>query len=208
MQNIISLADPYIKSLPSLLLKERTDLNAYAFSRNNIENLLDSTSSWNAVIASLINQGNPASQEAFIDVIEHRFNTKVTTEKQILELTGINIDWESKKLISFLKRCINTSKENKLYDTVYGSLKNGAKYNELLQLNPVDFGVSNSWENFFGTKTDINDLIKMAIYYVFSFDEKFYSESELKTLAESIEAPLAIILEAKIYFKTPVTIKI
>jgi hypothetical protein len=195
-----TLTDYYINILPGLQLKEATDLKAYVHARKAIEDGLNESSSWKDVIFQIVQASNPTSQEALIDVIEHQCKTKVENVDQILNIIGIDISQERNKLISFLDTCILSNRENKLFDLLYGALKSGSKYNDILKYKLSDYGLPESWINWNGDKTDISDLINMAIYYALDLGKKWYSESDLKAQSEKIEAPLSVILAAENYY--------
>jgi len=73
--------ESYLKSLPSLMLKDEIDLKSYLSRRKDIEDKYKQTKSWNAVITSVVYYDEPTSQEAFIDIVEEMYSTKVRDPK-------------------------------------------------------------------------------------------------------------------------------
>jgi len=191
----------YKKTLPSIELKEESDLKVYVKVRDDIECALNEGKSWDHVITKIVRQGVQPDQEVLIDVIEHRYKKKVKNAAQALKYLGANISLDSDKLKQFLDRCLLSNREAKFYDILYRAIKNGEKYNLILNsYNSSDFGLPENWINVYGNQTDKNSLIKMAMHYGLEFCDKGFKESELNAIAERIEAPLSVMLEAYDYY--------
>jgi hypothetical protein len=189
----------YLKSLPSLLLKDEVDLNAYVKRRKIIEDNYLQTKSWNSVIISAVFYDEPTTQEAFIDVIEEIYNTRVIDPKQLKELIGIQVDWTEETLISFLQLCIYTNRETKFSDVIENAFRYGAKYQDVLKYDIKEYGLPETWINWWGIEINKDDLVKLAIYYAFDLGYGF-PHADITKVKEKIEAPFDLLYEIVNYY--------
>jgi hypothetical protein len=181
------------------MLKDEIDLKSYISRRKDIEDKYKQTKSWNAVITSVIYYDEPTSQEAFIDVVEEMYNMKVKDPKHLLGLTGISVDWTAATLKIFLQLCIYTNHEVKLGDAIEHDLKCGAKYADIIKYDPRDYGLPETWIDWYGHETNKEDVIKMAIYYAFelSYD---YPDTDIKKVEEHLEGPFDLVYDVVTYY--------
>jgi hypothetical protein len=189
----------YLKSLPSLLLKDEVDLKAYVKSRKKIEDNYQQTKSWNSVIISDVYYDEPTSQEAFIDVIEEIYKTTVNDPIQLKELIGIQVDWTEETLIRYLQLCIYTNRETKFSDVIENAFRYGAKYQDILKYDIKDYGLPETWINWWGIEINKDDLIKLAIFYAFDLGYDF-PDADITKVKEKIEAPLEFLYEVVNYY--------
>lgn len=195
----------YSKVLNKLKLKQDVDLNSYLHRRKEIEDKYNSTKSWDEVITTVVYCDDSQSNEAFIDIVENMYNTKVKDAKHLQELTGI-----AKISLEDLRETIYLARQEKFYDVLNDALNNGAKYIDLLKYEPKDYGLPDSWEvegygKYPYRKTMNRDkLIKRAIHFAFSLGEPFSIiniHPDLRTISEILEAPYSLILESYNYYK-------
>ena len=171
--------------------------------------------SWLAVFnTTYIDEPTPSG--AFVRLVEEENKTKITNAKQLQELTGIkevSSYWNEKgKEIK-----IKTKKEREetafiqiehafiqamelRYEIALDNLlQNGAKYKDLLSLEPSEFNLPDSWETYDKEKNK-ETIIKDVIAFYFNLIESPLARPDLRTIAELLQAPYSVILEASIIY--------
>ena len=188
----------YSDILHTLKSKEITYYKCYLKARKNIEDTYKETGSWDKVITTAVTCDEQDKNEAFVDVIETHYKTKVKNAEHLQELTGI-----TEETLEGLQECINLQREAKFYDVIRIDLINGAKYKDLLKYEAKDFGLPDSW-NSYKKIMNRDELIKQAIFLEFlTFDAEilnFNANVSLYSIAEELEVPYTFILEAKNYY--------
>ncbi|MFZ1323449.1 MAG: hypothetical protein WAT71_18005 [Ignavibacteria bacterium] len=193
------LKEHYSDIIHTLKPKSEIDLNTYLLRRKEIEDKYNETHCWDEVITTVVYWDDSQSNEAFIDIVEHIYKTKIENVKHLKKLTGIK-----QETLKGLQETIHSAREMKYYDVIKNALEKGAKYKDLIKLKPENYELPKSWERGKEPEKEIMNsetLIKRAIFFTFSFGESHFISPDLRRVAELLEAPYSFILEAKNYYK-------
>ena len=136
----------------------------------------------------------PYYQEAFIDYVEEFFKTKFKDGKHLKEVTGISTTGE---ILERLDRALFTAKSNKYERALKIALENGAKYKELLKIDPKEFSLPETWGSFYSRPANKENTILKCIADEFLLMESIVIHPDLRDIAEELEAPYSVIMEAK-----------
>ena len=93
-----------------------------------------------------------------------------------------------------------TEKEDRAevyYKALRTALENGAKYKDLLKIDPKDFNLPETWGSFFGRPANKENSILKAISKEYLLIESIVIHPSLRDIAEDLEAPYSVIMEAK-----------
>lgn len=157
---------------------------------------------WEDVVSSgYFNSDEYSSMEAFIGYVEEVYHTKVTDAKQLLKLTGIteetlktetNVEPGNEITLDqiIIKACYTR------YTTALETaLQEGAKYKDLLQIKPKDYGLSETWSGCLSS--DQYSSILWAIKMEFLLDEPgdLIFLPNLRKVAEDLEAPYSVMMD-------------
>jgi pyoverdine/dityrosine biosynthesis protein Dit1 len=185
----------YTRVLSSLSLKSENDLHLYSGFRRLIENDYKEGKGWDEIITTDVYCDEPVSNEAFIDVIENIYNTKVKDAKHLQKLTGI-----TKESLQGLQETITDCREERFYTLIENSMRNGMKYKELMKYKASDYGLPESWVNYYNDKIDKENLIKRALFFTYNLGEIPHIRPRISDVAEIFEAPYEFVLEASKYY--------
>jgi len=168
------------------------------------------TKDWSSVYCSVVYSDVDISNEAFIDYLEEVEGVKINDVKQLQKITGLTHlvppDWEDGKdcpdkiskqfSIKDLGECLLSARLNKYERALTNAIQTGAKYKDLLQIKPKDWDLPESWDNDSDVK-DQRSAIIMSIHYIFFFEVRLsFTSPSLRKIAEDLEAPLELIIEA------------
>ena len=169
--------------------------------RYEIAEVYDKAESWEAVYETVYTDANE-NNEAFIDYVEEVYSTKVKDVKHLQELLGVYYceysergrvitleeaqEYGTKCFTNTIKRA-RLSKYSRALDL---ALANGAKYRDLLEISPQNYGLSEDWEE------DYKRYLLYSIMGAYSMDENGGLRASLREIAEDLEAPLSVIIEA------------
>jgi hypothetical protein len=146
--------------------------------------------SWDEVITTVVYRDVDESAEAFIDYVEETYQTKVRDAEHLQELTGI-----TQETIAGLEETIVSSKYSRYSRALENALHAGAKYKDLLQIKPEEFGLPTAWNDSLATNQ--YESILWAIDNVFQIGEpNSIVRADLKTIAKEIEAPYSVLMDA------------
>lgn len=135
----------------------------------------------------------PSEADAFVRLVENEYKVVVKNAAQLQKLTNL------KKEADYLdiEETFLQAMELRFYTAIYSLIKSGAKYKDLLNLEPTDFYLPASWETYYG-KGSKEIVIKKAIFQ--ELHDLLIVRADSITVAEMLEAPYSVILEAgKIY---------
>lgn len=147
--------------------------------------------------------------EIFVRLVEEQEGIKVTSAKQLQDITGIREiygywDEEKGETVSYgdkkpTKKEAQEEAFRQIEDTFLRAMKYrynmalealleaGLKYKDLLLLDPVDFNLQASYKE---------EGIKMAIALNFDLIESLLVRADVGSIADEIEAPYAVVLSA------------
>lgn len=142
--------------------------------------------------------------EAFIDYLEEVTQTQVRDVAHLQELTGITelgkwdrkqgayVDPETKQnAIDRLTQTLTGARGSQYKGALQDAIKDGAKYKDLLQLTPKDYGLPESWA------TDQYSAILWAISFEFMIDQwaGLMLYPDLRSIATELEAPYSVLMD-------------
>jgi uncharacterized protein YktA (UPF0223 family) len=180
------------------MYKETEFYNRYL---KGIKEAYSKSKSWEDVISSdYFNSDEATSMEAFIDFVEETYQTKVKDAKDLDKLTGLkallpkeqNIEKGKEPTLEYI---LIRAKNSKYFTALEKALQEGAKYKDLLQIKPQDYGLPKIWSGCL--PTDQYSSILWAIENAFLIGEPNTSvRPDLKTIAQEIEAPYSVLMDA------------
>ena len=179
------------------------DFLRYLRIKQKIAQLYQGSKNWEDIIASeLFNTDCTEDMEAFVDCIEEVYQTKIKDAKHLEKLTGLtnetlkkerNIEPGAEATLDIILQLAKMSRYNRALDL---ALANGAKYKDLLQIKPKDYGLPETWANFAGRLGNQYNCILFAIHTKYELGRWVMDRPDFSTIAESLEAPLSVIVEA------------
>ena len=162
--------------------------------------------SWGDLLTEIY-QDDEALNEIFVRLVEEQENIKITSAKQLQEVTGITevwSYWKGEEQIEYPdtkegKKQAKAQAKKEIEETfvlammyrygnlLEGMLKTGAKYKDLLSIEPGSFYLPNEKQA---------EVIKKTFTLYYNLIEPSHFRPDLKTIAEEIEAPYSVLLEA------------
>lgn len=157
--------------------------------------------SWEDVITSgYFNSDENSSLEAFIDLVEDVYKTKIKDAKQLDKLTGLTTLLSKEPNIEkgkepTLKYILTSSRYSKYFKALEKALQEGVKYKDLLQIKPQDFGLPKTWSGCLAS--DQYSSILWAIGFEFMINEpaSLMFLPDLRSIAQEIEAPYSVLMD-------------
>ena len=185
----------------------------YDYKLEAIKEAYQKSKDWGVVFATTVYSDERTSQEAFIDFVEEIYQTKVKDAIHLQKLTGItHLDSKDSKTgkhitpgteeeakdnaIRELGETLVGSRYNKYSNALEKALRTGAKYNDLLNIKPQDYGLAKTWSET--PASDQYTAILWAINSAYLLYETLYLNElpSLRTIAEEIEAPYSVLMDA------------
>ena len=145
---------------------------------------------WAVVFYTSVYSDVEESQESFIDYVEETYKTKVKDGKHLRELTGI-----TEETLEGLDEIVINSSHSKYFRSLEKALQEGAKYKDLLQIKPQDFGLPNTWRGCLGS--DQYSSILWALSFEFMINEPglLMLLPDFRSIAKEVEAPYSVIMD-------------
>ena len=179
-----------------------TEKQVYDRDLKGIKEAYSKSKSWEDVITSgYFNSDENPSMEAFIDFVEDVFKTKIKDAQQLDKLTGLttllpkepNIEKGKEPTLEYI---LTSSRYSKYFNTLEKALNEGAKYKDLLQIKPQDFGLPKSWSGCLAS--DQYTSILWAIFLSYSIEESngLMITPGLRSIAKHIEAPYSVVMDS------------
>ena len=142
---------------------------------------------WGVVFSTSVYSDVP-SMEAFIDYVEETYQTKVKDGKHLQKLTGI-------KEVEELEETLINSRYNKYFRALKKALQEGAKYKDLLQIKPKDFGLPNTWSGCDGSDQYSSILWAINDEFLVESVGLLFCYPSLRSIAQEIEAPYSVLMD-------------
>ncbi len=156
-----------------------------------------------------IHQDDDSLNEIFVRLVEEQENIKITSAKQLQEVTGITEIWsywkggesieypdtkegrkqakaEAKKE---MEETFGQAMEFRYRNLLEAMLKTGAMYKDLLSIEPSQFHLPAEKQS---------EVIRMTLALYFNLIEAPFFRPDLKTIAEEIEAPYSVLMDCLI----------
>lgn len=167
----------------------------YKKSYEKLKALGDEGKSWGDLLNTEIYTDEGYLNEIFVRLVEEQEGVEITSAKQLQDLTGIKkIDGNAKGAERELKDTFIKAMDYRYCKTLENMLEAGASYNDLTKINPKDFHLPETWSGCLAS--DKKSSILRAIRRVFRLGELRMLRPDLRAVAEEIEAPYSILLEA------------
>lgn len=189
-----------------------TDYLRYLAYKKKIVETYQESKDWGVVFSTSVYSNLYESPEAFIDYVEEIYQTKVKDAKHLQKLTGIthSDSWDSKagkyitpdteeeakeNAIRELEKTVIHSRYIKYFRALEKALQEGAKYKDLLQIKPQDFGLPKTWSGCLSS--DQYSAIIWALFFEFLIDKPGYLMllPDLRSIAQEIEAPYSVLMD-------------
>jgi hypothetical protein len=202
----------FFSDIPGQIADIVRDYWRYHGYREAIKKTYLQTGDWSEVISKDVYSDVDEAQEAFIDYVEEVTGAKITDVAQLQELTGItHLDsWDSKagkyitpeteegakeNAIRELTETLIGARYSKYFRALGGAIKDGAKYKDLLQIKPQEYGLPETWTGTQGK--DQSRALLWAISFEFLIDEPagltFFPD--LRSVAQEMEAPYSVLMD-------------
>jgi hypothetical protein len=197
--------------------KEFFDNNIFSYLsyigyKSQISATYHKTKDWTIVFYTDVYSDVSEINESFIDYIEQTYQTKIKEIKQLQELTGIyKLNSWDKKLKKYKQVGDKEAKENAIieldktltrarYDrfsrAVSKALDEGAKYKDLLHIEPKDYGLPERWEYCLTSDQYTTILFAISLDYGLLDPDFMQCTPKPRDIAKDLEAPLSVIMDA------------
>lgn len=190
------------------LLKDRELFNSLTYLENDLLRYLrtkaeiveayQKNKDWEEVLNTVVYSDIPDSNEAFVEYVEEVYSVEVKTPKQLEELIVTTVDWIGDVFIEAM--------DSKYSRALKYAIENGAKYKDLLLIEPKDFNLPERWKTW--REKDKYRSILWAIEMTFSLSEApgLMMLPTPRAVAEELEAPYSVIMDSYKSFNVMKTI--
>jgi len=185
---------------------------SYIDYKSQIAETYQKTKDWATVFNTDVYSDVYEAQESFIDYIEQTYQTKIKDIKQLQELTGIVKlnSWDEKlkdfkpvgeaeakeNAIRELDETLTRARFNKFSRAIGRALDEGAKYKDLIQIEPKDYGLPESWRYCLASDQYTTILWAISLDYFLREPGFIVLAPKPRDIAEDLEAPLSVIMDA------------
>jgi len=158
--------------------------------------------SWEEVITSgYFNSDEATSMEAFIDYVEEIYQTKVKDAKHLDKLTGIKSLLSKEPNIEkgkepTLEDILTSAGYSKYFRALEKALEERAKYKDLLQIKPEDYGLPQTWSGCLGSDQYSSILWAISFEYLINEPAGLMILPDLRSIAQDVEAPYSVLMDA------------
>jgi hypothetical protein len=167
---------------------------------------------WVKVFSTSVYSDVKEAQESFIDYVEETYQTKIKDAKHLQNLTGItHLDsWDSKagkyitpdteeeakeNAIRELEETLINSKYSKYFRALERALQEGAKYKDLLQIKPQDYGLPKTWRGCLGSDQYSSILWALSFEFLINEPAHLMLLPDLRSIAQEIQAPYSVLMD-------------
>jgi hypothetical protein len=184
----------------------------YIDTKSKIAETYQKTKDWITVFNTDVYSDSYEAQESFIDYVEEVYQTKIKDIKQLQELTGIVKlnSWDEKlkdfkpvgeaeakeNAIRELDETLTRARFNKFSRALGRALDEGAKYKDLIQIQPKDYGLPESWRYCLASDQYTTILWAISLDYFLREPGFIVLAPKPRDIAEDLEAPLSVIMDA------------
>lgn len=208
----------FLKTVMDTVLKSKEfKSKSYKKSYDKLKALVDEGKTFGDIFTEIYSDENYLC-DIFIRLIEDKEGVAITSAKQLQDLSGITEiygywDEDKGETVQYKDKTISTKKEaqeeakkqieetfiqgmfNRYFTTIEDMLEDGAKYKDILLLNPIDFNLPNQWSGTLAENKE--EIILWAIGFVYLINEPggLMMLPSLRTVAEEIEAPYSVLMD-------------
>jgi len=167
------------------------DYLRYINYKKEIAETYQESKSWDKVITTAVYSDVEEAQEAFIDYVEETYQTKVKDGKHLQELTGI-----TEETLEGLEETLISSRYSKYFRALEKALQEGAKYKDLLQIKPQNFGLPKTWSGYLGSDQYSSILWAISSEFLINEPASLMLLPDLRSIAQEIQAPYSVLMDA------------
>ena len=173
-------------------------LNQY---QKGITEAYSKSKSWEDVITSgYFNSDEYSSMEAFIDFIEDVYKIKIKDANQLDKLTGLTTLLSKEPNIKkgkepTLEYILTSSRYSKYFNTLEKALNEGAKYKDLLQIKPQDYGLPKTWSGCLGSDQYSSILWALSFEFLINEPASLMLLPDLRSIAQEVEATYSVLMD-------------
>lgn len=188
------------------------DYLRYINYKKQIAETYQESKSWVKVFSTSVYSDVKEAQESFIDYVEETYQTKIKDAKHLQNLTGItHLDsWDSKagkyitpdteeeakeNAIRELEETLINSKYSKYFRALERALQEEAKYKDLLQIKPQDYGLPKTWSGCLGSDQYSSILWALSFEFMINEPASLMLLPDLRSIAQEIEAPYSVLMD-------------
>lgn len=166
-----------------------------------IKEAYSKSKSWEDVITSgYFNSDEDTSMEAFIDYVEEVYKTEVKDAKHLQKLTGIenllsqepNIEKGKEPTPEYI---LTSARYSKYFRALERALQEGAKYKDLLQIKPQDYGLPKTWSGCLGSDQYSSILYAVCFEFLINEPGSLMRFPDLRSIAQELEAPYSVLMD-------------
>jgi len=162
----------------------------YVNYKKDIAETYQENKSWDEVISTVVYLDVKESQESFIDYVEEIYGTKIKDSKHLQKLTGI-----TEETLEGLEDTLICSRYSKYFRALEKALKEGAKYKDLLDIKPQDFGLPKTWSGCRGSDQYSSILWALSYEFLISEPGSLMLLPDLRSIALDLDAPYSVLME-------------
>lgn len=181
--------------------------------KKKIAHTYQESQSWYTVFSTDVYMDDHYANEGFIDYLEEVYQTQVRDVTHLQELTGITelSSYDSKtgkyvepatdeeanqNAIKQLKDCLTMARYSKYSRALEVALQSGAKYKDLLEIKPQDYGLPESWEDVTASNQYTAILEAIQLEYLLGEVGGLMLLPSLRAVANDLEAPYSVIMDS------------
>lgn len=177
------------------------EIEIYNRDLKGITEAYSKSKSWEDVITSgYFNSEEATSMEAFIDYVEEIYKTKVKDAKDLDKLTGIksllskepNIEKGKEPTLEYI---LTRAKNSKYFRALERALQEGAKYKDLLQIKPQDYGLPKTWSGCLSSDQYSSILWALSFEFLINEPASLMLLPDLRSIAQEIESPYSVLMD-------------
>jgi len=177
------------------------DIEIYNRDLKGIIEAYSKSKSWEDVITSgYFNSDEYSSMGAFIDFIEDVYKIKIKDANQLDKLTGLTTLLSKEPNIKkgkepTLEYILTSSRYSKYFNTLEKALNEGAKYKDLLQIKPQDYGLPKTWSGCLGSDQYSSILWALSFEFLINEPASLMLLPDLRSIAQEVEATYSVLMD-------------
>ena len=158
--------------------------------KKQIAEIYQDSKDWDEIITTAVYSDVNESEESFIDYVEETYQTKIKDAKHLQKLTGI-----TEKTLEGLEKTLLRSRYSKYFRALEKLLREGAKYKDLLQIKPQDFGLPKTWSGYLSSDQYSSILCALSFEFMIYEPSSLMFLPDLRSIAQEVEAPYSVLID-------------
>ena len=156
-----------------------------------INDLLAKGGTYAEAFSTIIYEDDPWSNHALLAHVEDKFNTAITSYKQLQELAQI-----PEGLADEVEDTFTKALEDRYALALCKILNSGGDYKELIALDPKDFGLPEKWNGMWKNTTKEKEISRAIRSHYGLEPFPLNTRLPLREVASRLEAPYSVVLGA------------